>query len=230
MLKVSALEVPPPGEPVNTVTEADPALVISLAKMLALSCVLDTKVVIRSTPFQRTVDAPFTNPVPFTVSVNAAPPAVAEDGFRLERVGTGLLGGLMVKVSALDVPPPGELVKTVTEAEPALAISLAEMLAVSCVLDTKVVVRSAPFQRTVDAPFTNPVPFTVSVNAAPPAVVEDGFKLVRVGTGLLGGLMVKVSALEVPPPGEPVKTVTEAEPALAISLAEMLAVSCVLDT
>ena len=41
----------------------------------------------RSTPFQRTTE-PETKFVPFTVSVNAGPPAVAELGLRLVVVGT----------------------------------------------------------------------------------------------------------------------------------------------
>ncbi len=42
--------------------------------------------------------------VPLTVSVNAAPPAVAEFGLKLVIVGEGLL---MLKVAAGDEPPPG---------------------------------------------------------------------------------------------------------------------------
>ncbi len=61
----------------------------------------------------------------------------------------------------------------------------------------------------------------------PPAVAEVGFRLVVVGTGLL---IVKVWALEVPPPGVPVKTVTLAVPAVAMSAARMEAVSWVLLT
>ena len=49
---------------------------------------------------------------------------------------------------------------------------------------TNVVVRFAPFQRTI-APDTKPVPFTVSVNAGPPAAVLLGESDVNVaGTGV----------------------------------------------
>jgi hypothetical protein len=41
---------------------------------------------------------------------------------------------VMVKVRALDVPPPGEGFSTVTEAVPAVAMSLAGTVAVNCVL------------------------------------------------------------------------------------------------
>jgi hypothetical protein len=82
--------------------------------------------------------------VPFTVSVNAAPPAVTEVGLRLVIVGTGLVA-MIVKESALDVPPPGVGLTTVTLAVPAEAMSAAVVAAVNCVLLTNVVVRLDPF-------------------------------------------------------------------------------------
>jgi len=61
-----------------------------------------------------------------------------------------------------------------------------------------VVVRLAPFQRTID-PVMKLVPFTVRVNAGPPAVAEVGLKLVVVGTGLpVNGEGLSVRG---PPPG-----------------------------
>jgi hypothetical protein len=68
-----------------------------------------------------------------------------------------------------------------------------------------VVVRSTPFHRTLD-PETKLLPVTVRVKAGPPAVVEDGVMLVMIGTGL-EVCAVKVTALDVPPPGVGVKTV-----------------------
>jgi hypothetical protein len=62
----------------------------------------------------------------------------------------------IVNVAALDVPPPGEGLKTVTLADPADPISPALILAVSCVLLTYDVVRSLPFQRSTE-PFTKSV-------------------------------------------------------------------------
>src|SRR5207244_9435656 len=73
----------------------------------------------------------------------------------------------------LDVPPPGAGLKIVTDAEPAAAISAAEMAAESCVAETYVVARSAPFQRTTEL-VTRFVPVTVSVKPGPPAVAEVG--------------------------------------------------------
>ena len=80
---------------------------------------------------------------------------------------------------------------------------------------TKVVVRSAPFQRTTDE-LLKFVPVAVSVNAALPATALLGEIELSVGTGLL---IVNVEALEVPPPGVGLKTVTGDVPAVAMSAA-----------
>ena len=197
----SSLDIPPPGAVLKTVKLALPGVAMSAAVIAACSCVLETKVVVRSTPFQRTVETPLTKLVPLTVSVKAGPPAVVDAGFKLLSVATGLGAGSIVKVRALDSPPPGALLKTVTLAVPAEAISAAVIAACSCVLETKVVVRSTPFQRTIETPPTKFEPLTTSVKAGPPAVVDAGFKLVRVGTGLGAGSIVKVRALDSPPPG-----------------------------
>src|SRR3970040_1735616 len=103
-------------------------------------------------------------------------------------------------------------------------MSLAGMAAVSCVLLRKVVVRSAPFQRTTEEEI-KPLPLTVRVKPASPAVALEGNKEVKLGPGLL---MVRTGAFEVPPPGAGLNTVTCAVPAVARSLAGMAAVSCVL--
>ena len=81
----------------------------------------------RSEPFHRTTDAE-PNPEPLTVSVKAAPPAVAFDGESEVIDGAGLL---MVKVDPLDAPPPGDGLKTITVAVPGIAMSLAVIEAVS---------------------------------------------------------------------------------------------------
>ena len=119
--------------------------------------------------------------------------------------------------------------KIVTLAVPEVAMSVAGMAAVSWVDETYVVVRAAPFHRT-EEPVTKPVPVTVRVNADPPAVAELGEMEVRVGTGLFAVLMMKVRALEVPPPGVGLKTVTDADPAVAMSAAGIDAVSWVGET
>jgi hypothetical protein len=131
-VNVRALEVPPPGAGLNTVTWTVPAAAISEAEIAAVSCVEDINVVVRFDPFQRTIE-PATKLVPLTVSVNPAPPEVADVGLKLEVVGAGLL---IVSVRALEVPPPGEAVNTVTEAVPAVAISDAGIAAVNRVAET----------------------------------------------------------------------------------------------
>jgi hypothetical protein len=103
--------------------------------------------------------------LPFTVIVNAAPPAVRDVGLMLEVTGTG--GSLIVKVRALEVPPPGAGLNTVTEAVPATAMSEAEIAAVRRDEETKVVMRLVPFHWTTEFEL-KPLPFTVSVKAALP--------------------------------------------------------------
>src|SRR5262249_40279276 len=100
------------------------------------------------------------------------------------------------------------------------------MAAVSDVLLIKVVVREAPFHCTTEL-LMKRVPETVSGNRAAPAVALLGESELATGTGF-GALIVKVSALEVPPPGWEVKTVTWAVPPKAISLARIPAVNEVL--
>jgi hypothetical protein len=197
---------------------------MSKAGIAAVNCVTETYVVVRSAPFHRTT-APFTKLFPFAVSVNADPPAAAEDGDKLLRTGTGL-PAVMVKVCVPDKPPPGAGLNTVTDAVPTAAISAAKIAAVNCVAETYVVTRSAPFHRTT-APFTKLLPFTVKVNALPPAAAEVGLRLVATGTGLL---IVNVRAPDMPPPGVGLNTVTDAVPTAAISAAKIDAVNCVAET
>ena len=91
----------------------------------------------------------------------------------------------------MEVPPPGVGLKTVTLAVPAVAMSAARIDAVTWVALTYVVVRFVPFHLTTE-PEMKLVPFTVRVKAAPPAVAELGLRLVVVGRGLSGTLIVKV--------------------------------------
>ena len=158
--------------------------------------------------------------------VNAAPPAVRDVGLRLVIVGTGFVLIVIVKVRSLDVPPAGAGVNTVTVAVPTVAMSAAVIAAIRRVEDIYVVVRPDPFQRTAEV-FTKLLPFTVNVNAVPPAFAVAGLRLVVVGTGLL---IAKATAFEVPPPGVGVNTVTVAVPAVARSAAVIAAVNRVEET
>ena len=151
--------------------------------------------------------------VPVTVSVNAAPPAVALVGEMEASVGTGFGALEILNTKFAVVPPPGVALVTVTLALPEVAMSDARIAAVNCVALTNVVVFALPLNFTTDVE-TKFVPFTVKVNAAPPATMPVGLSDVIVGTGLL---MVKVTPAEVPPPGAGFVTVTDGVPAAAIS-------------
>src|SRR5689334_8817670 len=132
----------------------------------------------------------------------------------------------MGKLKLREVPPPGAGLTTLTCVVPAAAISNALMDAWSCVPLKYVVVRLEPFQVTTEPP-TNPLPFTVSVKAALPAVAEAGDSEMIDGNGLGAAVMVKLALPEVPPPGAGLNTVTCEVPAAAISNAPMDAWSCV---
>jgi hypothetical protein len=162
---------------------------------------------------------------PVTVRLKASPPATAVAGLSPVIAGTGL-GATIMNVCAVDVPPPGVGLNTVTERVWAVAMSAAVMAAVSCVAETYVVVRLEPFQRTTEVG-TKLVPVTVRLKLGPPAVADVGFSPVVAGKGLL---MVKVRAPEVPPPGVGLKTRTEAVPAVAMSATPIAARSCVAET
>ena len=177
--------MPPPAGLV-TVTFTVPAVVMSAAGMVATICVLVTDEGVIAGLDPKFTVAPVTKPVPVRVNVKAAPTAVAEVG--AIEVSVGAAAALIVKDRFADVPPPGDGFVTVTVAEPAVAISAAVIAAVTCVALTKVVVLAAPLNFTTDVD-TKPVPFTVRVKAAPPAVALVGERDVSVGAGLL---MVKV--------------------------------------
>ena len=81
--------------------------------------------------------------------------------------GTGFWSTL--KVCGFEVPPPGVGFTTVMEAVPAVAMSAAGTVAVSCVEETKVVVREVAPQRTVEVETKFVVEFALH-----PPVPEQG--------------------------------------------------------
>jgi hypothetical protein len=179
-VKVRVADVPPPGAGVNTVTGTARAVARSLALSAMRSWVALTTVVARSAPFQRaTVEA--TKPLPLRVSVVAALPETALAGDRLLSTGTGEVA-TTVNVRTADVPPPGAGVNTVTETARAVARSAVLRAMRSCVALTTVVVRVTPFQRTTEVA-TKLLPFTVSVDAALPAITLAGDRLLSTGVG-----------------------------------------------
>src|SRR3989442_1608036 len=148
VVKVRALERPPPGAGLSTLTAGVPAGARSAAAVAAGGWVLLREVVGRAARSQGTAEAA-TKLLPLTVSVTPAPPAVALLGVRALSAGTGF-EAVMVKVTAAEVPPPGAGLNTVTWAVPARAISAAAMAAVNSALLTKGVTRAAPFQRAAE--------------------------------------------------------------------------------
>lgn len=182
IVKVTELDVPPPGAGFVTVMAGVPPLATSLAEIAAVSCVELTNVVVFALPLNFTTEL-LTKLEPLTVSVNAADPAAMVEGCSVVIAGTGLLAAVMVNVTAFDVPPPGAGFVTVTAGVPLLVTSLAGIAAVSCVELTNVVVLAFPLKFTVD-PFIKLEPFTVSVNAPDPAATLAGCSVVTAGTGL----------------------------------------------
>jgi hypothetical protein len=89
----------------------------------------------------------------------------------------------MVKLIALEVPPSGAGLVTVTAGVPVEAMLAAGMAVVNCVESTKVVAGADPPKFTVE-PATKFIPLIVSVKAAPPATVLFGEIVVMVGAGL----------------------------------------------
>jgi hypothetical protein len=83
----------------------------------------------RSLPFHLTTEAE-TKFDPFTVRVKAAPPTEAPNGDTEVIAGTAFCAE-MVKDTALDKPPPGAGLKTVTCTVPAVARSVAGIAAVN---------------------------------------------------------------------------------------------------
>lgn len=159
-----------------------PAMVKSLAGMVAVSSVVLIRFVARSAPLSLTTEVE-TKFVPVTVMVNPASPKVLLEGEMLVVLGSGLSAVFTVKLCALEVPPPGVGLNTLILYVPGVLKSFAGMVALSCVLLTKVVIRFESLNLTTD-PDTKFVPLTVMLNSASPAVLLDGRMPVVVGTGL----------------------------------------------
>jgi hypothetical protein len=119
----------------------------------------------------------------------------------------GCVPALIVKVAALDVPPPGVGFFTVTLAVPAVRMLAAGICALNCVLFTNAVGCAAPFRWTAGDEIKS-VPFTVRVNAGPPAMAFVGEMFETDGNGFAAAMMSNAIAGEVSPPGDGFVTVT----------------------
>src|SRR5438552_15957859 len=102
----------------------------------------------------------------------------------------------MVNAAGAEVPPPGAGLTTVTLAMPAAAMSVAGIVAVSCVGETNVVARAAPFQFTVEL-LTKLPPLTVISVAGPPAVASAGLMLPITGTSFFTVVLAVALVLHV---------------------------------
>jgi hypothetical protein len=91
------------GAGVNTVTEAVPAVAISVAVIAAVNWVAETYVVVRFDPFHCTTE-PLTKLLPLTVSMKAEPPAFADEGLRPLVAGTGLVAVPVADLYATTIP------------------------------------------------------------------------------------------------------------------------------
>src|SRR4029077_9200441 len=116
---------------VTTVTEAVPAVAMREAGTVAVRCV-EEPLVVSAVPFQFTVE-PETKLVPFTVSVNCGPPAVAQVGLSELMVGRALIVITSVALAVLQGPAPllavivtlvGPAVVGVPEITPVLVLTL----------------------------------------------------------------------------------------------------------
>ena len=149
-----------------------------------------TKVVVRAAPFQVTTELE-TKPLPLTVTVEPPLMVVTVLAEIPEICGAGLL---IVNVAALEVPPPGAGFTTTTCAVPALAKSAAVTATCNWVELTNVVVRLAWFHWATELSI-KPLPFTVTVVAAAPAIALEGVRELTIGIGFDGG-----AGVELPPP------------------------------
>src|SRR5580704_4002132 len=127
--------------------------------------------------------------------------------------------------------------------QPAAAMSVAVICAVSCVALTNAVVRGLPLKATTEPenggcggiiglgifalPETKFEPFTVSVNAAPLGLAVAGLRLEIRGVFVCVGKTVNGAALMVmPPPGSGFETVTSEVPGVATSEARTVIAIC----
>lgn len=141
-----------------------------------------TKTVVRPLPFHCTVDV-LRKLAPFTVSVNAAPPAATDCGVTDVSVGPAI-----VNVAAAEVPGFTHCAGfwTCTDAVPAAASRFAGTVAKASEVDWTVVASAAPFHKTTlggDTQKKVPATCRAEVLARPgvPAGTDEGVKPVIAG-------------------------------------------------
>jgi len=175
-----------------------------------------TNVVVRGPPFTSTTEVGV-NPVPVRVKVLAVvAPAATAVGASVVITGKGLTTG---NGKILDVPPLGGAgggasgFVTANCNVPAVEMSSTFRETSIAVLFMKVDVRFVLLTVTIDWE-TKLVPESMMEPFPVPARIVEGDAEVICGTSLGAGVIVNVSAVDVPPPGVEVKTVTVALPGL----------------
>jgi hypothetical protein len=223
-VKLTLFEEPPPGVGLVTVTALVPADVISVARIEAVSCVALTKVVVFAAPAKFTVEV-FTKFVPFTVSGNAAPPAVALFGAIVVIVGTGLLPWVIVSVGGVFKvgPPPGCGVNKSMGTTAAVVKSESGSFTVIDVVEQAVTFDRTERLKSATVPFTPQtieLPLTISEKFVVPVVVVVGLIELITGMGfnIVNGTAFVVAA------GTVLVTVTEAAAPFCNWAAGMVAV------
>jgi hypothetical protein len=217
---------------VVTLTCAVPTLAMYVSGIVALTPVVPTYMVVGVVvvpPLSVHWTAEHgTNPLPITVRKNApvggcVVPTAALFGMSEAMTGTGSeLGAVSIKFEAPEVVVELDTVTAAVPRVPGKAVSVAEIVAVSCVGLTNVVGRGDPFQFTT-SPFTKSVPFTVSGKPVVPQYgVDDGMR-----PEIVGATMENLIPLEAPPPGAGVTTLTVAIPTETISAAGIVTMRCV---
>jgi hypothetical protein len=151
------------------VPDVEPA---GIVKLVVDSVAFDAPV-LSATTCPPTGAGPFKDTVPVVV-----PPLEIVDGLS---VTDDTATASTVNVAALDKPPPGDGLLTLTLTEPAVANEDVGIDTVNCVGEMYVGVRITVFTFTVLAG-VNPVPVIVIVNGAPPAYTVDGLIVETVGT------------------------------------------------
>lgn len=194
-----------------------------------MSPFVPTKAVVRALPFHCTTEHG-NKLLPFTVRTKAPPPAAALEGASETIDGAGNdVGAVMVKGRELEL---AEELDTKTVAVPRAAVSAYVMAALSCVPLTNVVGRGEPFQFTTES-LVKIVPVAAVTVRVKPVVLQYGVEGSCVvdaeSDAMARGEIVNEIALDVPPPGVGVNTVTGTgdDPADETSAARIVVPSCV---
>ena len=212
MVSEAAADDPPPGAGLVTTTGTAPAIACSAVLTGKVRDVADRTVAARGVPATETV-APAAKLPPVRVTVvGAAVPKAMVEGKTVAMEGVGLFTG---RGRAAEMPPPGAGFCTATCSVVPTEVSAAVVVKDSCEPLETVVVRAAPFTRTV-LPGRKPDPCRVTTAPDAPTDRAAGSSDEMAGAGFV---IRKLDGEELPPPGAGFITVMGNEPAVAASAA-----------